>query len=756
MGKYIRLLAVMLAVAILPLTASAEECPHLGEGALWEVSPFLIDYRDPGEVGRDYAALYRLTWGDGTIPVFPTQPGSNPGAGDHLPENLEEGGISGKLRAVILGGYPHRTLRELEGLANPWLVSHGLEPLAQLQAGEALTATQMALWQLLGSCQDTQYGGWKSMEGRAWSALAQALEDSGSLSQAETPATASNIASLRAYLEALAPVAAGRTSPTEDALAGASYWARETEEGISVGVTVPLGITPRWQDSLTLEAQCAGQCQSLRIEGEGPFTFEFSGLSCPETVTLTLTGTWQYQDVCLFSRGEQRLIGYVAGNYPVFVQIDLEPERALEIRKVTVEGQPMANVSYQIYLAATAEALERGEARLSDIPTAREVDAIRVPERLKAVITTDEAGLAAYQFDAAEDPDGVYLVVEGTGGSSGTEASYITIPGEMGGTLRLRLEEDRESGPDITLSVEGQDHGSFALGQGQQWRILTTLPAGLAGGRSYAICDTLPQGLEAEPDSLCVTLETGTEETLHLVEGSHFTAVVREGTVQVALTPGGMAYAGSREEGTRLAVSFRAAINALATPGQPMANRATLEYRNSAGLQWSETSPWVEVTTGALNIRKTGGNGRGLSGAVFRLARDARAGEEPQDRLTVDGTRVAVVYESFCQGQALTGLWTDQVTTDENGQARISGLAWGSYYLVETRSPPGYRTPEAVRVEVNGDTTDTWLDLAASHFILPNTGGVGSFCLTLLGCCAIALACWLLVWQHRQREGQGI
>lgn len=164
----------------------------------------------------------------------------------------------------------------------------------------------------------------------------------------------------------------------------------------------------------------------------------------------------------------------------------------------------------------------------------------------------------------------------------------------------------------------------------------------------------------------------------------------------------------------------------------------------------------VEVTTGALNLRKTDGSGRGLSGAVYRLAREARAGELPQDQLTLEGTQVDVVYESFCIGHALTGQWADRVTTDENGQARISGLAWESYYLVETRSPMGYRTPEARPVEVDGDTTDTWLTLTASHFILPDTGGMGSFCLTLLGCCAVALACWLLVWQHRQREGQGI
>lgn len=753
MGKSIRLLAIALALALLPVAAMGAEGPQLGEGALWEVSPFLSDYRRNGEVGRDYSALYRLTWGDGELPVFSACPGSTPTAGDYCPQALEEGGVSGKLRAVILGGYPQRTLRELEGLANPWLSSHGMEPIRQLQPGEALTATQAVLWQLLGNCQmEDSYSGWKAMDGREWSALTRSLPDGEHLSQAEGADTASNIASLRAYLEALAPVAAGRTPPTEASLAGATYWAKETEAGVSVGVTVNLGLTPLWQDRLTLEAQCAGQCQTLDVEGEGPFSFEFSGLSRPEAVTLTLTGSWQYRDVCLFTRGEDTLIGYADGVYPVFAQRVLEPERVLEIQKVTGDGRPLANVSCQIYLAATAEALAQGESRLSAIPTAREMDAIRVPEGLKAEVTTDEEGVASYHFDPTGDPDGVYLVVDTSGG----EASYITVPGEAGSTVRLRLEGEAEAGPDITLLVEGQGSGSFGLGQAQMWCIRSTLPAGLAGARSYAIQDLLPQGLEVDPESLSVTLETGGEEPQKLVAGSHYTAVAQAGAVQVTLTPAGMAYAGSREEGTALVVSFRAAINALATPGQPMVNQATLEYRNSAGLQWSGTSASVEVTTGALNLRKTDGSGRGLSGAVYRLAREARAGEQPQDRLTLEGTRVDVVYESFCIGHALTGQWTDRVTTDENGQARISGLAWGSYYLVETRSPVGYRTPEPLLVEVDGDTTDTWLTLTASHFILPDTGGMGSFLLTLLGCCAIALACWLLVWQHRQREGQGI
>jgi len=44
---------------------------------------------------------------------------------------------------------------------------------------------------------------------------------------------------------------------------------------------------------------------------------------------------------------------------------------------------------------------------------------------------------------------------------------------------------------------------------------------------------------------------------------------------------------------------------------------------------------------------------------------------------------IAVIYERFYTNQDLTERKTDILYTDENGEARCFGLAYGTYYLVQ-------------------------------------------------------------------------
>lgn len=735
------LLALALLTITLPLNVRGET------RGLWQVSPFLIDYQENQTPARDYAALCCLEE-ENPLAAYRTKPGQEPETGPRYPENLEAGGISGRLRGVLLGGYPRRSPAQLESAANPWLLSRGLEPVCQLQAGEALTATQLALWHLLDPGQNAGYGGWKALGGKDWSSLSARTREEDSLLEVPTEHTATNIASLARFLENLPPVAAGKVLVDGSALKEATCRYAEGEGGITLEVTVPFSLTLGSEDRLTLEAVCGEKAQALEITGPDTYRFTFPNLPCREGVRLTLRGTQWGRDVYRFAAGETDLLAYADGPVPVCARVNLEPERILTLTKVTEGGEPLADQRFSVYLAASAEALAAGQVRLNAFPTPRELERIQTPEGKIGEITTDDTGRGTYVF-APEDPDGVYLVVETPSAAvTPAEPCYITVPGEAEATVSLRLDGTPEARPSITLRADGERRRSVSFGDSLHWQITATLPPGLSAARGYTITDALPEGLNLEPDSLVVSLKNG-ESAACLLPDSHYVAQVHADKFTLSLTPAGMAWAAGA--GT-LMVDFRGSLTEAAVPGKAMTNLASLEYTSAAGLE-SYACEAVTVTTGGLTARKTDARGRGLAGVVFRLARQVRPGEKPQGKLTVQGRQTEVVYESFCPGSGLAEPVADRVTTDETGIAHLSGLAWGSYYLVEVRSPVGFRCGEPVAVTIGEGSAGDPLTLSATHYFLPDTGGAGVLILTLLGLCAMALACGLLVWQ-RQWAGE--
>lgn len=739
-------LGLLLGVGIFSMNASAMT---MGERTCWQVSPFLASYR----AGQDLGELYSLAWGDTQVLAYRVSPGEPAEAGRYSPENLDAlGEMAGRVRAVLQGGYPRVSADVLADRANVWLKKNDEPEIEDLQTGEGLIATQITIWKLTNPGlfrENSLYGGWKDLTAPIWAGYRRQVQEQQMLAQICTEHTEQNIRSLCAYLENLSPVDAKTRLICDGTLAQADYQLSQDGAGRwQILVTVPLEVSTEDAEPFLLRACCAGQEQTAEVDGPGVYTFRFSDLSDPSAVELTLEGVQQGSDAYLFSGTDTQLVGWAEGPIPVRGQLTLQPDRILRLRKTTSpeEGAlPLANIQFNLYLAATQEQLRRGEVRLGQEPGPQEIESCQSPENLVAILSTDENGEATYNFTAGGAPDGVYLVVEqfcpGTTGP--VDPFYITIPAEGTYIQEINLENGLETQPEVKLSVtnRGWTEDTFAVGQSQTWYIWSSIPAGMSAAKAYTLWDLLPQGLDWIADTLQICLETRSGEKLHLVRDIHYTMSLEEGELEIGLTPAGMAYAaanrgqGDGEPG--ILVTFQAKLNDAAALGTPISHRARLSYINGAGISYSKTSPWAQVQTGGFSMQKWDSLGTPLEGNTYRLARKAGAGEGAE-MLDLSGEQIPVVYVSFLENQTLR----EEITTDREGKASFYGLAYGTYYLVEIRGTG--EAPVAVTVDSESHREDRTIQLTSTRGVLPNTGGVGVAVLTAAGLLAVFSACCLL------------
>ncbi len=701
--------------------------------------------------------------------------------------NLEDssyaGSAAGKLRSVYLHGFPHTDVSALAAAA-------GAEGLT---VGEAVAATQLAIWSTAHGDQMTITDFCRSFDTQWNSNGVTEHFDECFAEIAEGYASAENEARIEAniekvfrYLTDLAP-----TAPTGAVASSRSFrsWdAQVTENGdgtCNVTATATVDVTLNEGDGLTLTAMAGEYTASVDLEnGQQEYTLTIENVPAniaSGAITLAIDGVQALGDVYLFDaegqRGDsQSLIGYTGNPLPVHAQVNAN-DRILHIFK-TADGVGLENIFFDLYYVCSVEEYVNGDVVLGtgvieldgteyfSAPT--EEDISRYIQGLPfATVTTDENGCASFNF--GNENDGIYIVTErenavttgaispffvaipGGSNASATEDYEITV--EPKNTL---IGEDVEIGKDV--DEIGNDHATYDVGRVHTWIIQSTIPAGLATGLRYEITDTLNYQLTYVGNVQVTVAEKDAparEDLETLIEGEDYILTVTEGTepvagaeepitsFTVALTPSGMAKAAAVEGSDPVVrVYFDAYIDEDAILGNEIPNQAHIRYENNVGIDFDRDSDIPEVHTGGISLVKVDASNRQkrLTGAKFTL-----------NVRNEDGTFTPV---SFYTDAAMTRK-AEEAVTDQNGCALFYGLAYGTYYLIETEAPAGYNLlTEPVEVVINGDAhleANAVTVTNSAQFRLPETGGIGTMVFTLGGAGILGAAVLVLAGGRKRR-----
>ena len=140
-----------------------------------------------------------------------------------------------------------------------------------------------------------------------------------------------------------------------------------------------------------------------------------------------------------------------------------------------------------------------------------------------------------------------------------------------------------------------------------------------------------------------------------------------------------------------------------------------------------------------------------LAGAVFEIYKAATDADTNSKIIWCNGKRLAVVPVTV-GGSALV------LTTGEDGRAVSPNLDCGTYFVLETKAPDGYKLPEeavSVTVVSNALTSHVVLEVANERgAIMPETGGIGTTIFLVVGGILAVGAAILLVTKKRMNSGE--
>lgn len=721
--------------------------------------------------------------------------------------NLEDSGYfsdatAGRLRNIILNSWPCVTEADLTEAVNAWNAATGsrFAAVESLNYAEMISASQSVIWTLTndGWLHDDLYARYYPGKYSDEEILyPESIDFTVNTADDDLPGTtANNIAVVAAYLNALAPMTARETVVTDAAFSDVSV---EYQDSCAI-VTANVAASIDSGDNLVLTAVCGdvvSEPQSI-LDGANSYIVTLDAVDPTEPITLNIDGTQDAADVFLFDPengrfSSQSMAGYDSSLLPVHAEAVIAP-RILELTKRgtvtaadgTEETVYLKNVAFEIYFVCAPEDYANGNVILSAPPAVSEAEqALYMTESNRiATIITDEDGKASYNFTLNGSPDGIYIIRElHHEATTGPMAPfYLEVPrtaedGSLVTTIEISPKNTvKQDDVEIKKDVNeiDNDHDTHDVGEIHTWIIRSTIPEGLSNALRYEITDTLNYQL-TYAGNLRVTVSEADapahEDLLTLTEGEDYILTVTPGTVDVsgeaeeitsffvALTPEGMQTV-AETEGTapELRVYFDAFIDEDAIVFTEIPNRAHIHYENNIGIDFDRDSDIPEVHTGAGQILKldAADHGKKLTGAAFWLYRPASEADTDVEYLEVGGESIPVVRVSFYDNAEMTGDKVWEVVSDENGRGVLYGLAYGTYYLVETNAPDGYHllTEPAELTITQADSVDQIVVTIynSARFRLPETGGIGTAMFTLGGAGILGAAAALLLSGKKKRR----
>lgn len=735
----------------------------------------------------------------------------------NLEDSSYSAAASGVLRAILSEGFyiiPEKNESDTDLAARVSARTAALGKAAgveNLLTGEAIAATQAAIWQIAHGPYLSFPSFSKSIYNpreTKYSSMCNYLE----MYMKGTAAVNANISAVFDYLVALDPLPA-----TEKTVAPSSFtelhdpvYTLNADGSYNVTVNTVVYVEMAAGDSLTLTAKLGNDtAETALVNGKQAVSLTLKNVPASvidQEVKLSISGYQTSKGYFLFDASGERtssqtMVGYDDSRLPVYAEVIAKEDRILNLNKLTTvkvgetsyENKPLSGIFFDAYLVATMEEYKSGAVKLPENPADYKLtyasSYVPIAEEFAFTITTDRDGKASVNLLHLGLPDGVYILKEQPHPSivSPIEPVYIYIPSIDPNTkeeiynITLWPKNEVKGGVYIEKNVIslGNDKGYVNAAEAHTWIIGTTIPEDLTSGKSFVVSDTLDSQLDYL-GNLKVVLETkeGTEVevllpdmdyTLTVVDVDSLSEEKPSDSFKVALTGQGMTKLvttiGTNDFADyMLRIYFDAQINANATLGTKIPNQAEVAYRNAVNFEFTSKSEKPGVYTGGLNLLKVDAdnNQKTLSGATFELYRPATMeeslGNDPR-LTTIAGVSKQVIQVPFHVGATLEGEAVMSVTTGADGKVSMAGLAYGTYYLLETVAPSGYALPTAafeITVDGKSHNQDRYILVTndASGAILPETGGMGTTVFTASGMVLLGVAVILFcVMRHRHSEG---
>lgn len=597
----------------------------------------------------------------------------------NLSDSTYAAALANRLRAALLHTYPYISVEKLEEDSG----------ITGLTRGEAITGSQLAIWQLAHG-DNMQVTNFLSSVGRTLSTGASDIQkeldaemelyDKGSAEyQAQVK---EHIEALYHYLLNLEPVSAEKIVVSE-----ASFVKRSTSPTVTknndgtcnITVSTTVDVQMSNGDSLTLTAHLDDPSYFKTIQlSNGTSSHTLTIEHVPDelaygSVTLAIDGT-QYAENEVFlidSEGvrgaSQSMIGVLNGTLPVHAEVKAEPDRVFNILKLSSVDKttPLPNISFELYYVGSLDSYLNGTLEIGTKPTETDIRTYAITDNLIGTMTTDANGNASFNFHTE---DGVYLVKEMPNNAVVEPAApfFITLPDysrcDEHGTPAYTLTAKPKNTPiqeqvDIKKNVTKIDNeqDTFDIGENHTWIIRTTIPFTIGNGERYLIEDALDYRLtyqEIEKVELHrkeTKADANTQNpdyalVLTLKKGTHYTVTHTNETdsdghpidhVTLSLTPAGMLTLAqtigdikSDYNSYELRTFLTAQINQNAEMGIEIPNQASIAYTNQIGSTFTDQSDKPEVHTGGIQLLKVDASRtKHLSGAVFEVYRKATAKE---------------------------------------------------------------------------------------------------------------------------------
>ncbi|OUN17198.1 SpaH/EbpB family LPXTG-anchored major pilin, partial [Pseudoflavonifractor sp. An85] len=195
-----------------------------------------------------------------------------------------------------------------------------------------------------------------------------------------------------------------------------------------------------------------------------------------------------------------------------------------------------------------------------------------------------------------------------------------------------------------------------------------------------------------------------------------------------------------------------------------------------------DTQKIEEVFTYGITVNKVAENGTTpLTGAEFKLYSNATC----QTEVKFNGSNGVYKYDAGQDAPSVA------LATDGSGQLKLQGLAYGTYYLKETKAPNGYALPgDVVTITITDSDKDGNLDVTTAtgsmvvqevgtyaigepgddpldnifsfkvknekpDFTLPTTGGMGTVAFTIGGVILMACGAALVLFAVKKFKAEG-